>query len=71
MPVQKFKTYNEAREALWCFSPDADYYHRLKDFWATVALLHPRPAFPQGITKFKTVAEANQHMDDWLLQSRV
>jgi hypothetical protein len=57
MPVQRFKTFEEAEQALWCFSPDARYFSRLRSLFHLAARL--RPASPlQGLQKFKSLHEA-------------
>ena len=68
MPVQKFKSYQDAREALWCFSPDDQYYQQIKEFWYTVSCLRPMRRYPHGVSKFKSVDEASAKMDEWVLK---
>jgi len=31
MPIEKFKTFEAARKALWCFEPDEEYYRKVSD----------------------------------------
>ena len=69
MPVQKFKSYREAREGLWCFAPDEQYFRQVKKFWHTVSYLQPMRKYPHGITRFKSIDEANRNMDDWILEN--
>lgn len=68
MAVQKFKTFQEAREALWTFKPDAAYYESLQSFWLAIDRLQPIKKYPQGVFKYRTMEEADQAMKDWLLQ---
>ncbi len=66
MTIQKFKTYQEAKEALWCFNPDAIYYQSLRDFWETSARLKPLKLYSHGITRFQSTRKAAQQLDEWL-----
>jgi len=66
MPIQKFKSFQEAEEALWCFRPNMAYYQSLRQFWDTIARLHPLKKYPHGITRYKSTVEADQKMDEWL-----
>ena len=62
MPVQKFKTFEEAEEALWNFNPDAQYYKQVAELWEFANKLSPIE-YPRGIFKFKTIEEANKHRE--------
>jgi integrase len=66
MVVQKFRSFQEAKEALWCFKPDADYYKSIQEFWNTTARLRPLKKYPHGISKYKFLAEAEKEMEKWL-----
>ena len=66
MVVQKFRSFQEAKEALWCFKPDIDYYQSVKEFWKTTARLRPLKKYPHGISKYKSFAEAEKEMEKWL-----
>jgi len=67
MPIQKFKSFKEAQMALWCYTPDEAYYKSAKDFWNTIERLPPLKKWPQGITKYKSTAEAATAKDNWLM----
>ena len=60
MPVQKFKSFEEAERGLWVFEPDDRYIERLRRFYKFAAsfLTVRRPGF---ILKFRSIQEANEH----------
>ena len=62
MPVYKFKTFEEAEDALWNFHPDERYFERVKELWNFADRLCPI-RYPRGIFKFRTIEEANAHRD--------
>jgi hypothetical protein len=62
MPIQKFKTFDDAEKALWNFHPDDNYYRRVAELWDFANKLNPI-THPRGIFKFKTIEEANQHRE--------
>jgi hypothetical protein len=66
MPVYKFKSFQEARDALLVKEPDDNYYKMLSGFYATFGKLFTR-RFPHGVYKFKTIKEAQKQKDDWIL----
>ena len=60
MPVQKFKTLEEAERALWNFRPDAAYYKMLHSLFE-LAFKYSNIHCEKGVHKFKTIHEANIH----------
>lgn len=62
MPVQKFKTFEDAEQALWNFKPDEEFLKRIAELWEFANELNPIE-YPRGIFKFKTIEEANQHRE--------
>ena len=67
MPVLKFRSFEEAGQALWCFEPDEAYFRSVEDFWNTINLLHPLKKWPtKGITKYRSAAEASRAKEKWL-----
>ncbi len=59
MPVYKFKSFEEAEQALWNFSPDDRYFHRLRNLFHLAA--HFRPiSWRKGVRKYRNIEEANQ-----------
>jgi hypothetical protein len=66
MAIQKFRSFQEAKEALWCFKPDINYYQSIQEFWTTIAKLRPIKKYPHGISKYKSLAESEKKMEEWL-----
>ncbi len=62
MAVQKFNSLQEAEEALWCIWPNQNYYDRMGDLWEIAERINPVP-YPRGVFKFRSIEEANEHMD--------
>jgi hypothetical protein len=58
MPIEKFKSFKAAREALWCFEPDADYYRTLAEHFNLGWKLYQRRV-PKGIFKYRSILEAD------------
>jgi hypothetical protein len=62
MPVQKFKTFEDAEKALLNAHPDDAYFARVAELWNFADQLN-RISYPRGIFKFKTIEEANKHRE--------
>jgi hypothetical protein len=62
MPVQKFKTFEEAENALLNPYPDEAYFARVSDLWDFADKLN-RVSYPRGVFKFRTIEEANRHRE--------
>ncbi|MHB1688821.1 MAG: hypothetical protein ACYCVH_15815 [Ignavibacteriaceae bacterium] len=60
MPVQKFKSFDEASKALWNFNPGPDYYKKISAFYKLFFHLS-RVRATHGIFKFRNQHEANKH----------
>ena len=60
MPVQKFKTFEEAERALWNYNPDSDYYKKLREFYKLFSKLS-KFSYPKGVFKFRSLEEAEEH----------
>lgn len=65
MPVYKFKTFQEARNALLVKNPDEKYYKMLAGFYETFGKIFTKK-FPHGVYKFKTIKEAQKQKEDWI-----
>jgi hypothetical protein len=68
MPIQKFKTFEEAEKALWCPKPDENYYKRIRNLFELAYNLN-QPNHPQGIFKYKTIEEANKQREEWIMEN--
>ncbi len=64
MPLQRFRTFEEARRALWVDTGDPRLVARIRSLWEFSAHLVPLE-IPRGIRKFRTIEEANQERDRW------
>ncbi len=68
MPVQKFRTLDEARRALWMRSDDPrlpDRARRLMAFSRRLAIVHA----PPGVRRFRTMEEANAERKTWRVET--
>jgi hypothetical protein len=64
MPVQKFRSFDEAREALWGDSGDPAYFRRIAWLWAFADRLYPR-RYPAGVHRFTSIDEADLQRQSW------
>lgn len=62
MPIYKYKTFEEAEEALWNLQPDKAYFKRVAELWDFADKLSPIK-YPRGIFKFRSIEEANTHRE--------
>ena len=67
MPIQKFRDLDEARRALWVDSGQPDLVSRIQTLWAFSTRLAPRQ-IPRGVRKFRSIEEANQERDRWVIR---
>jgi hypothetical protein len=65
MPVYKYKTFQEARDALLVKNPGEKYYQMLAGFYETFGKIFTK-RFPHGVYKFKTIQEAQKQKEDWI-----
>ena len=63
MPIYKYKTFEEAENALWNFNPDEKYYNKVEELWEFADELSSI-SYPKGIFKFRSIKEANKHRDE-------
>ena len=63
--IQKFRTFQEADEALHCFEPNQEYFERVARLWDFVDWLCPRD-YPRGIFRYGSIEEANEQSEEWL-----
>jgi len=59
MAIKKFTSFEEARRDQWVFSPDAEYYKRLRKFYRFAFRLSP-PRSDHGIRKYRDISEATK-----------
>ena len=56
MPVQKFRTFEEARRALWTPPGDSHLLERMR----RLGELGPRPSSQPGVSRFRTIEDAKR-----------
>lgn len=64
MPVQKFRTHEEASIALWRSPDDPTLPNAIRSWWAYCRLVH-REIGPRGVQKFATIDAANDEQRSW------
>ena len=67
MPVQKFRSHEEAceaREELWGDPGGPQYFRRLASLWAFAARISPR-RFPPGVYRYPSIEAANRAREEW------
>ena len=69
MPVQKFRSLKEAREALWGEPGDPDHLRRVAWLWTFADRLYPR-RFPRGVYRHTSIQEANLQRQEWKAAGR-
>ncbi len=69
MPIKKFKSFEEAEQDLWCFSPDIEYYNRIDKLFKMAANLY-KVKYPSGVFKYKSFAEAQQQLMNWKIENK-
>lgn len=67
MPVQRFRTYEDARRALWCDRDDPNLHRRIARLWSTAKRLTPL-RIPRGLRKFRNIEEANREREQWVAE---
>ena len=67
MPVYKYKTFEEAQQALWNFHPDKAYFKQLAELWDTASKLCP-VSCPKGVFKYRNIDEANRQRQQWEIE---
>jgi transposase InsO family protein len=65
MPVQRFRTHDAARRALWCDREDPSLHRRIARLWAAAGRL-VAPRIPRGLRKFRSIEDANQDRERWV-----
>ena len=68
MPIYKYKTFEEARMALWSREPDRTYFRQLNSLWALADRLS-RFKYPSGVFKYRTFEEADKQRGEWDLSN--
>jgi hypothetical protein len=66
--LQKFRSHEEAEQALICPRPDSAYFEKLAGLYELWDSLIPR-TYPRGVFKYRTIEEANEESQRWLIQN--
>ena len=64
MPVQRFQSFEEAREALWGEPGEPGHLRRVAWLWAFAERLYPL-RFPRGVYRLASIEEANLQRRAW------
>lgn len=64
MPVQKFRTHEEARRALWLFPGDPRIPRTMRRVLSMAIWLHPLDR-PLGVSKFRSIEDASASRKTW------
>lgn len=66
MPVQKFRTLEEAAIALWMSPDDPTLPRKIRGWWRTCARMS-REIGPRGVRRFAVIGDANAEQLTWQL----
>lgn len=67
MPVQKFRTFEDAERALWTLPFGAEGPQRIRRLWHRAAVLSNR-RYPTGVRKYLTLEDAEADRERWLAE---
>lgn len=67
MPVKKFPTFEEAREALWVDETDDAYIDRVEALWQRAHELTGR-RFKPGVYKYRSIEEAQADLENLVIK---
>jgi hypothetical protein len=70
MTVFKYKTFEDAEQALWNFNPDERFFRKIHELFFLAEKLNP-VNYPPGVFKYKTFEEAQEQRLEWELQNAV
>ncbi len=70
MPVYKYKTFEEADQALWNFNPDENYYYQIHQLFILTDKINAVKC-RAGILKYHTLQEAQEHRLDMEIKAAV
>lgn len=67
MPIYKYRSFEEAREALWVDEVDDACLKRIADLWAMSEALYPRRYKP-GVYKYRSIKEAQADLENLIIE---
>ena len=65
MPVQRFRSLDEAHRALWVAPDDPALVSRIRNLWRFSARLLER-RIPRGVRRFASIEAANAERERWV-----
>ncbi len=65
MPVQRFRSFDDARRALWIAPGDPALVARIRSVWRFSARLADR-RIPRGLRRFRRIEDANAERERWI-----
>lgn len=68
MPLYRYRTFDEARRALWRKPGDPELERIIAWLWAFSAELAGPSLQPRGVRKFRTIEEANADRKHWEIE---
>lgn len=68
MPVKRFRTFEEAEQALWCMQPDAAYFRQVRQLFDLAGKLSRVPAVKPGIYKYRAIDDRDREQGQNLLK---
>ena len=70
MPVIKYRSFEEAQKAMWCFWPTREYYRKLADLFefSNQIFSHFQRPLP-GILKYKSLDQSGRRSIDQIDQT--
>lgn len=66
MPVSRFRTFDEAAQALWIDRGDPSLVPRIRALWSRSRQLTPGEPPPRGFRRFRTMGEAGEERERWI-----
>ena len=69
MPVYRFRSMEEAREALWIAGNSTELAERMRKLWAFQARFR-QERMPRGVYRYRSIEEANRARDRWLFDKQ-
>ena len=65
MPVQRFRSLDDARRALWVAPGDPALFARIRSVWRFSSRLLDR-RIPRGLRRFRRIEDANAERERWI-----
>jgi hypothetical protein len=65
VPVQRFRSLDDARRAMWVAPDDPALFARIRQVWRFSARLLDR-RIPRGLRRFSSIEAANAERDRWI-----